>query len=230
MQKGTWFSFLLLLILNVVLLVPAQAADKTTGRVQVSTSSQSSSVKKTGHVQASPNSELTRILADLEDVVMRLQYENSLSAEEVSSLRSELALIYRDLKALNDRLDSTGNGNDQADEHEGWLDYPDARRELSPYGARFNGWNPSADVSFEFGRHGEILLNIDNVDYKVTWTIPVAYQGEVEARVNSTSDGTIVLTVRDANGKHEFQVSDGGLGTMRHRTTYQSQMEGRSAH
>ena len=150
-------------------------------------------------MQASPSSELTRILGDLEDVVTQLQHEDDLSREQVSSLRRELALIYRDLSALNDRL--AGNGNGQPDDNAGWQDYHGAKREISPYGARFSGWNRSADVSFEFGRRGEIILRIDNIDYKVTWTIPVGYRGEVEARVNSTSDGDIVLTVRDAAGK-----------------------------
>ncbi len=176
---------------------------------------------------ASASSELERILSDLEDVVMQLQLENSLNAEEVSALRRELSIVYRDLTVLHKRLASgdpqdgdTGQHNDGQD----WQPYSYATRELWPDGAEFNGWHDFADVGFEFGKYGEIVLSIDNFDYEATWTIQNAYRGQVEARVNSTADGAVVLNIKDEDGEHEFMVSQGGLGrlSIRGRTDYRA--------
>lgn len=231
MRNYTLASFFVLVAVLTALTAPASGSAKETGnvkitphttqgtlrksgRVEISSDTSQDANKQTGRMEATPSAELTRILGNLEDVVNQLQYENSLGAEQVSALRRELALIYRDLEALDKRMAEADATAGQPDASHAWQTYPSATRELTPYGAQFNGWNPSADVSFEFGDAGLIILTVNNIDYIAKWTIPNAYAGKVEARVNSAADGSVVLTVTDADGLHEFMVGDGGLGTM----------------
>jgi hypothetical protein len=197
MRGMTLVCFISVVLLGTVMLAPAAGMAKSD--------------------TASAGSELERILGDLEDVVMQLQLESSLNAEEVSSLRRELAVVYRDLTVLQKRLaadePNTGGNGHHADAKD-WQPYPFAKNDLWPSGAKFNGWRDSADVSFSFGKYGEIILSIDNFDYQAKWTINNAYRGQVEVRVNSTADGAVVLNVKDEDGEHEFMVSQGGLGAL----------------
>ena len=115
--------------------------------------------KTADHVTAPPGSnraELSRIMADLEDVISALNQERSLNAEEIDNYRHELALIYSDMDALSRRLDGMAltGGNHGGYNHGGydtpssndWQPYPYLKREIWPDNARFKSWDDSADI------------------------------------------------------------------------------------
>lgn len=194
MNKLVFFSYIAALIVAVALLPPVA------GNAQ--------------SAKSRASSEMSRIMDDFEDIVLQLQYESSLNEEELSSLRRELAIIYRDLDALRERLDEYAYDPDGYYDRDTWQPYNNATREIRPVNARFKGWSRYADVSFDFRNYGEIVLRIDNYDYDVKWTIEDAYSGQVEARVNSKADGTVTLSIEDEDGEHQFMVDQGGLGKM----------------
>ena len=160
----------------------------------------------------SPRQELDRIAENVQDLVTTLAIKDSLNGEELDNVRRELALVYRDLDALSKRLESGEAG--QPGDSATWQPYPYATREVWPEGKQWKSWHGFADVSFKLGQAGAIILSIDNFDYEAKWTIQNAYSGDVTARVNSTADGDVVLTVTDSDGQHEFLVQQGGLGEL----------------
>jgi hypothetical protein len=165
-------------------------------------------------INAADREELERISDDLQDVISMLAAEGALSSEETYSLQRELALIQRDLDALRDRLEhgtgSSGDGQGAGD----WQSYPYFKRDTWPSGRTFKSWHEFADVNFDFGEYGEIVLSIDNFDYATEITIQDAYNGRASVDTRTTNNGDVQLSVRDDEGEHEFLVQQGGLGEL----------------
>jgi len=157
--------------------------------------------------------EVVRLRELVHDIISDLAVEKKLDRGELDDLQDELAQVYRDLDALADRLGFDGVGNDPG---AGWQLYHDASFEQYPDNARFDYWTKKADIDLNWGNYGELELDVVN-GYQAECLIRDAYDGGVQASVETEYNGDIVIKIQDDLGTHEFLVKNGGLGPVYQR-------------
>jgi hypothetical protein len=144
-------------------------------------------------------------------LLAELSYSGALSADEVNELRAELTRVHSELDALADRL-AREEPAPRADRPGGWRAYDEVSISSDPPGAVFSGWQPKVKLDLEFGEYGVIEVGVIKNGYIAKCEVFGAYNGGVNARLESRSTGDIIVHVDDDLGSHEFLIENGGLG------------------